>query len=381
MSEKYEGFKVTRLERAYPTEESLDEYRREERERDSAIMPFYGHSLHTRVGMEDVERQMNEAAIEYYMNAPALDVREPERSAAEHRLRGAVVNRALKLFVVKGVGVENGIDDLFNDLLYGTDTKKSLIESFDPMKGRFGDYFRSTYKKRTKTALNKNDERYAKSARYDESERDSDADCRDNASAREFNRRRARLDRDLDEFTAVRDSSDDARNRVEESLVEALVLVIGFLAHRDDGRDNTPERKMYRRVFFAEQMLWMIKRESSEYACEPYRRHENAIFCAMDLPFVDFCLADVCRAVLAIWRTDLKDGFGVIHREDEHWKGAKWKVPNPKVIEFLDAEYGVTVGSSALSAHRKEIRTVFESTEAVRNARARLRPAGAESSG
>ena len=251
-----------------------------------------------------------------------------------------------------------------------TDTLLHALDAFDPKRGDFVNFVLFKYGKTIMTEGCREDGR-TKALDYPDgpisSAEDEGADAGWNAVKPAEEARNA-LEADIEkaaELARMAEAPDDYTVREEALIVELLSLLLAFQDHKPDKRDHTDKQKLYRRLFFTESTTRSVKERPNVYECEPFARHERDVFRAMELPFLDGYMVDTCRSIIALWKSDLKEGFGQIIPDDRFEKHDQLR--RTRAVWTLEADYYIAyirkagfgeVGRSGISEQRKKFKMI-----------------------
>ena len=393
MSGSSDSTSVTRLPSAHETDGGLDAERARLRKREEThrTMPDYGHFIVTRPGSEKLERRMNRKMREMKSLDPAND---SERIRA---LREDIAILASRVFKIVGRGVTGDFDNTYDDILIPT------MESFDASRGTpFSWYFRRTYALRRKDSLNASDQfnhdapflddvygepseeetfswvwKSNSATRGIEGGRDAEIapesvlrKSADYEAISSFDKLEQREKSIYDVYGQV-DLDDLSREQIAAAedasqaavFIQAIALQNSFLDHIDDGVAHTPQTRMYRRMFFTEELTFIVKRVANFEECRPLQRHEREAFDASEPPFQDRYTVGKYRSIKALWEGSLRESVGstkirkIKKPGDEGYdETAVWKLPNVLFQDYIEDAFGVRVGGGAISNQRENYR-------------------------
>ena len=379
----------------------MERERLREREKGYKTAPDYGHFIITRPNSERFERRMNRKVKEIKRLNPESD---SERIRA---LREDVAILAFKVFKIVGRGVIGDTDDTYINLIV------SAVDSFKlSEKTEFSHYFRSTYARRRKTPLNANDQFNYDASYMADGFRESSDDSFDwlwdtKAAAQ---KRKGGRDAELEPEYSLRDDADYAaisafdelgkeeRNilavcgatdldelsreqiaaaenaRQAAAFVDVLTLLDAFQNHRDDNVTHTSKQKLYRRLFFTEDLTFSVKKLANREECVPFEHHERDAMRLVEIPFQDCYTSEQCRSIASLWACPLKDeAFGARIREirrpgDSGYDETKtWTLPAELFQEYLRLILHEEVSRSQISNQRKNYRKMREELEPSRS--------------
>ena len=358
------------------------------------------HSILTREGTEKLERRMNRKAREY----ASLD--SEKDYARRSLLRTQVFELAVRIFEIAGKGVSGGVDSLL------LETLDWVLSHYNPSQGKFSYYVRFRYAMQRKNPVLVRDQ-----INYDVESLDTlygamtgaddlgfqsvgdlaatitnpwiqpggvqagggeseepvysefAADVAGEYDSSEFSEgpRISQEDRLLEGLSLEDASISDDLQSEEAFYIEFLSLVISFLEHAPNARDYTDVQKLYMRMLFTESTTRAVKERSTYEDCAPIARHERETFSAMELPFLDGFTVDVCRTILALWQTKLRDGFKAIIPDDYSSENRAqragrsiWRLPNSYWCDYIETAGFPRVGSSTISEQRAKFKRMLE---------------------
>ena len=135
----------------------------------------------------------------------------------------------------------------------------------------------------------------------------------------------------------------------DETAVAYLTLALQ-LPQRLRGRANNPQRLNYFRMFFTDDVVRVLHENLDS---RPFAAHERELFRSMQLGFLDFFMAAVCRDVPALERCRVKP-YGLLVPE-RPMKAPGHPLPNDVYMRYLEDGEGLSLRSAGtLSNQRKE---------------------------
>ena len=298
----------------------------------SKWVPDYEHRIIT--VRPDLERKLNRKANELKRLDGAKDAERIRRLSIETK------TLIFEVFAVGRMESAEKYDETFVKLAC------SALDSFNlSYRKPFSHYLRFLYSRRRLDPANKDDQFFHDAASFDEL-----LEADPNVEKRVF-----RYDEWADNSATPVDGANDSvaevirreNETVEYEFARFLALIIAFLDHAPDKRDYTDDRKLYTKLFFTEAITRLVKTRDDEDECEPFERHEREIMTSMELPFQDSYMADLCRTILEIWRTDLKPEYGVVEPGNY-----AWRLGNPVFQHYLETAYNKTVSGAAITQQR-----------------------------
>lgn len=253
-------------------------------------------------------------------------------------LRERVATLSLKCFSVHGGNASDGVDDVLLDVIM------NLLDKFDPEKSDFTHAVRFYYKKRVQD-LGKSQANAAKRQQdlvYEDSDgKEQMHDCADGRAE--------------GAFAASEAEPGDENEAAAATLLELLSLVTAFVSKTSDARFAV--RRQFTPLFFTETVVRMTKDQPNESDCKPLCRHEKSLFKAMEVPFLDTFMLELCRCVVDIWRSGFKDGVKYLNRIQDAQDGSAaysaWALPAVFFKSYCAENWGSAVEDATISQQRK----------------------------
>lgn len=290
----------------------------------------YGHDLRDN-GDRQLEDKINHAAKQM---ARARDTGD----CARYRfLRERVASMCFEYFSVYGRGATGGTDDVFLEVLV------DRIEKHDWRKGELTHAVRFYYSKRRSDA----GEKQGKQA-------DNEASLFVGGGDGEILLREIPDERAEDEFCETMNSLELEEIREARVLMELLTLITEYITKTTDSR--LEKRKRYVPLFFTETIVRMTKEQTCEEDCVSLVRHEVGLFKAMETPFLDSFMAEVCRKIVEIWRSGFREGVSLQNRLQDVRAGkasySAWKLPASFYKDYCAKAWGSVVSDATISQQR-----------------------------
>lgn len=231
------------------------------------------------------------------------------------------------------------------------DTLNLLLDRYDPESGPFTWSVRFYFAHRTIDEGNKMRRQYEREQTiHADSDDDKGSGLITAAELKQDNRAQT-------EFEAIAEKLDGSSSRkaVEAIVVELVSLVIAFRENVKDARLAT--RREYTPLFFTELIVRICKEQDDSAELAPMQKHEASIFKAMEIPFLDFFMSDICRCILAIWGTDIKEAYLLYeNRLEDVQKGSSvyraFTLPALAYKRYLKESRGKTVQDATISQQR-----------------------------
>ena len=162
-----------------------------------------------------------------------------------------------------------------------------------------------------------------------------------------------------DEDTAYGDTLVDERDaigrweeyiRISDEVLKLGTLVLG-MKERKNGT-----RKTFFRMFFTDSITTMLKHVPDDSLAEVFGRRERDLFRAMQVEFLDYYMAEVCRAVKTVIDTPLKP-YGALVEGKPMDRQVKLPLPNDVFSTYMDVgENYIAQQKTEYKAFLKDIR-------------------------
>ena len=248
-----------------------------------------------------------------------------------------LVSLCYKYFIITGVDVRCGVDDLFNDVIV------RCIEKFDSSKGSFTRYVRNSYANRRKD-LGKKQHKYAEHELADTyTDDDGNEQQHDDEDTNIYA-----------EYEAVEVNTKELEKRTAQLLIQLLALITDF---RNNIADTRLERqRQFTPLFFTETVVRMTKDQPDEEECAPLTQNETALFKTMEIPFLDTFMQEICRTIIAIYLSAFKEGVPYQNRIEAAQAGnaqyTPWQLPASFYKEYVARAWGRTISDAIVSQQR-----------------------------
>lgn len=252
------------------------------------------------------------------------------------KYREEVALLCMRNFAVLGKDMTGAHDEVFDMALY------EALDRYDSSKGSFVHYFKFLYSKRRKDAGGRQKAIEEKELSLEAPGADDGISFTDVVE-----------DEFADDGVDVPESEHTAK--AESLFFQLLSLVTDFMTRLDDAR--YAKRKRYVRLFFTETVVRITKVQSDECDCAPLRTHEAGVFKSIELPFLDYFMVGLCRTILQIWGSDVKDGVSGGNRGDppaQHDPAyfATWTLSNGTYVAYILDSCGEKISSAVVSQQR-----------------------------
>lgn len=132
----------------------------------------------------------------------------------------------------------------------------------------------------------------------------------------------------------------------DSRFADLTAMVLNFSA-RHPGRSGSPEHRMWCRMFYTEDLTWVMKQHTFHFL------HERDVFQAMDTEYLDYYMSRICRTGKEVMAAPLKPYREVV---PERTEPEETPLPlNADVsLSFLRRCRNVKVGASVRSNHIKK---------------------------
>ena len=260
-------------------------------------------------------------------------------------LREKLAILSLSYFKVHGGNATEGVDEIL------LDTIVKYLDEYDPKRGEFIHVVRNNYKFRC----------------LDEGEKQQKIAEHERSIYREDDEREFQ-EKDICDEKAAADSSLEktyvqaAEEKASAALLELLALISAFVSRTDDAR--LEKRRRYTPLFFTKTAVRMTKDQLGEDTLGPIIRHEKGVFSAMEVPFLDTFMADICRKIVEIWRSGFKDGVLFQNRIADAQAGkakyVAWTLPARFYKDYCKDVWDDEVSDAAISQQRKAYERLLE---------------------
>lgn len=142
---------------------------------------------------------------------------------------------------------------------------------------------------------------------------------------------------------------------LDERAFECLALILE-LPVRLNGKRNNPDTINYYRLFFTDGVVNYIRSNSGKL----FFTHEQELFQAMRLPFLDYFLQQICRSVPDISKSHTKPYGELV--EGRPMEPTKQPLPNDVYSVYLSCVEDHQAGDSAISQQRTAYRNFLRKT-------------------
>lgn len=298
----------------------------------------YGHRI----------QDIKDEALENRINIRAKRMcraRKQGNEAQALKYREDVAIMCLNYFYIVSEGEYIGTDQVL------IDTLNRLLDEYDPESGPFTFGLRYYFAHRTIDEGRKMHRQYSREQTILANE---DEDKGSGLITEAENKQDSHTETEF-EIVDRKLSKSSSRMMMEAIVAELVSLVISFRENVKDARLAT--RREYTPLFFTELIVRICKEQDNAAELAPIQKHEVSIFKAMEIPFLDFFMSEICRCILAIWQTDIKQDYLLYeNRLDDAQRNSSmyraFALPAAAFKSYLKESRDKTVSDATISQQR-----------------------------